>query len=35
MFEANGAIIYDVATVVFQLEKEKATLKPVNIKKMF
>lgn len=34
MFEAKGANIYDDATVVFQDGKEKATLKPVNIKKM-
>lgn len=34
MFEAKGANIYDDATVVFQDGKEKATLKPVNMKKM-
>lgn len=34
MFEAKGANIYDAATIVFQPDKEKARLKPVNLKKM-
>lgn len=34
MFEANGANVYDTATVIMQPGKEKMTLKPVNVKKM-
>ena len=34
MFEAKGANIYDPATIVFQPGREKANLKPVNVKKM-
>ena len=34
MFEAKGANVYDPATVVFQEGKVKATLKPVDVKKM-
>lgn len=34
MFEAKGANIYDAATIMFQPGKEKARLKPVNLKKM-
>lgn len=34
MFEAKGANIYAPATIVFQPGKEKAKLKPVNVKKM-
>lgn len=33
MFEAKGANIYDPATIVFQPGKEKAKLKPVDVKK--
>ena len=34
MFEAKGANIYDPATILFQPGKEKAKLKPVDVKKM-
>lgn len=34
MFEAKGANIYDPATIVFQPGREKANLKPVNVKKI-
>lgn len=34
MFETKGANIYDAATIVFQKEREKMKLAPVNMKKM-
>lgn len=34
MFEAKGANVYDLATVVFQAGKEKAELQPIDVKKM-
>ncbi len=34
MFEAKGANVYDAATVIFQPGKEKAQLKPVDVKAM-